>query len=158
MFMFTAKFDRKKAIIAVILIAIVITAIILLASMPGGDVDAEDAAAQVGAVKTNADRIAYLTALGWEVKESAIEEQTILIPREFGGVYEEYNELQVSQGFDLTDYAGMEAVRYTYEITNYPTGEAGVVADIVVFRGQVIAGDIQSTALDGFMHGLSYPG
>ena len=47
-------------------------------------------------------------------------------------------------------------MRYTYKILNYP-GEADVVADIIVFRNQVIAGDVQSVALYGFMHGLSMP-
>ena len=32
-----------------------------------------------------------------------------------------------------------------------------VVADIIVYRNRVIAGDIQSNALDGFMVGLKYP-
>jgi len=30
-----------------------------------------------------------------------------------------------------------------------------VVADIIVYRNKVIAGDVQSTALNGFMHGLN---
>ena len=32
-----------------------------------------------------------------------------------------------------------------------------VVADIIVYRGRVIAGDIQSITLDGFMSTLDYP-
>jgi len=47
----------------------------------------------------------------------------------------------------------MEAVRYTYKVLNYPNAE-NVVADIIVFRNEVIAADVQSTSLDGFMHGL----
>jgi len=49
----------------------------------------------------------------------------------------------------------MEAMRYTYEILNYPTGDKGIVADIIIYRNSVIAGDVQSTALNGFMHGLN---
>ena len=37
---------------------------------------------------------------------------------------------------------------------NYPTGEKEIVADLVVSGQSIIAGDIQSTALDGFMTGL----
>ena len=47
--------------------------------------------------------------------------------------------------------------RYTYQITNYPNSSDQVVADIVVYRNRIIAGDVQSTALDGFMHGLAFP-
>jgi len=156
MFMFTAKLNKGKAIMIVLLLAVIIAAIILLAHIPGGDVGAAETAAS-GPVKTNADRIAYISGYGWEVSEKAIEEQTIVIPREFGDVYSEYNDIQLAQGFDLSRYSGREAVRYTYEVTNYPTGEENVVADIIVYRGEVIAGDIQCTSLDGFMHGLEYP-
>ena len=50
----------------------------------------------------------------------------------------------------------MEAVRYTYRILNYPENES-VVADIIVFRNEIIAGDIQNNSLDGFMAGLKFP-
>jgi hypothetical protein len=32
-----------------------------------------------------------------------------------------------------------------------------VVADIIVYRNRIIAGDVQSAALDGFMTGLGFP-
>ncbi len=35
-----------------------------------------------------------------------------------------------------------------------PSGEENIVADLVVCGQTVIAGDIQSTAMDGFMTGL----
>ena len=159
MFMLTAKLDRRKAIIIVALLAVIIAALIILAHIPGGDVSSQETSGS-GACLTNSDRVSYLNALGWEVKEKALEEQTVVIPREFGTVYGRYNELQTSQGFDLRDYSGLEAVRYTYEITNYPetaTDPGSIVADIIVYRGEVIAGDVQCTELDGFMHGLEYP-
>ena len=31
----------------------------------------------------------------------------------------------------------------------------GMVADIVVYGDEIIAGDVQSTAIDGFMEGLT---
>ena len=46
---------------------------------------------------------------------------------------------------------------YLYKVLNHPK-ETEVFADIIVYRGRVIAGDIQSAALDGFMNGLEYPG
>jgi hypothetical protein len=41
----------------------------------------------------------------------------------------------------------MDAVRYTFRVLNYPSGEDNIVADVVVHGNTVIAGDIQSTAL-----------
>ena len=93
---------------------------------------------------------------GWEDEKNHIDEETVVISRKFADVYAKYNEIQKAQGFDLSEYGGMEAVRYTYKVLNYP-GEKDVVADIIVFRGSVIAGDVQSITLDGFMQGLEFP-
>ena len=37
---------------------------------------------------------------------------------------------------------------------NYPNGEEGVVAQLFVYKGRAIAGDIHSSALGGFMHSI----
>ncbi len=108
-------------------------------------------------VKTNKERVEFLTSLGWEVSKEPIEEQVITIPKEFDDVYTQYNDIQKKQGFDLSEYSGLEATRYTYEVKNYPDTNEKVVADIIVYRNKIIAGDIQSTAMDGFMAGLEFP-
>ena len=43
---------------------------------------------------------------------------------------------------------------YRYRVKNYPSGEENVIAQIIVLNYQVIGGDVHSSALDGFMHGL----
>ena len=48
----------------------------------------------------------------------------------------------------------MEAIRYTFRERKHPAGGEDIVADLVVCGQTVIAGDVQSTALDGFMTGL----
>ena len=155
MFIYTAKFSKKRAVIAVLILGIVLTSVILLVGSRHGD--STETAALSAVVRTNEDRIAYLEGLGWQVQTEPIETQTVVIPKTFDGVYETYNALQIQQGFDLSSYGGMEATRYTYQITNYPNSSDQVVADIVVYRNRIIAGDVQSTALDGFMHGLAFP-
>ena len=47
--------------------------------------------------------------------------------------------------------------RYTYEITNYPSGETGVLVSLLLFRSAVVGGEVYTTSLDGFMHGLAMP-
>ena len=74
--------------------------------------------------------------------------------------YEKYNEIQKAQNLDLTPYAGKRAKRWTYNIKNYPgyEGDSGTVqANILVYEGAVIGGDICSTELDGFMQGFDFP-
>ncbi len=154
MFIFTTKFDRKKAVAIVIALAAILIGIILIAgAIHRSNAQTVDGISVVN-IKTNEDRIAYLNALGWEVSSEPIEEQDIVIPKEFDGVYADYIKLQNEQGFTIADYCGMEAKRYTYQVLNYPDKPDGIVADIIVYRSTVIAGDIQSVALDGFMEAL----
>lgn len=155
MFIYTAKINKKKIILAVLAVLVVIIAVILLVgSTSGGDTET---AATATVVKNNDERVDFLRSLGWEVSEEPIETANVTIPSDLSGTYAEYNSLQLSQGFDLSSYKGLEAVRYTYEIKNYPGVTDTVVADIIVYRNRIIAGDVQSTSLDGFMHGLAYP-
>ena len=153
MFVYTAKLNKRKLIIGIVILVIALCAIILLISSNG---KTTAASAFDTAVRSNDERISFLTGLGWEVSPEPAEEQTITIPLAFDDVYSEYNKIQLAQGFDLSKYSGLEAVRYTYKVLNHPSGQ-DVMADIIVYRGRVIAGDIQSTSLNGFMNGLEYP-
>ena len=54
--------------------------------------------------------------------------EELILPEEFDETYTQYLELQAGQGFDLEAYRGKRVKRYTYEITNYPTGEQGIQA------------------------------
>lgn len=83
--------------------------------------------------------------------------EELIIPEQFDETYSQYLELQASQGFDLTDYCGKRVKRYTYEITNYPTGESGIQAGLLVYKSTVIGGDVLSAQLGGFIHGLEMP-
>lgn len=103
--------------------------------------------------QTESDQIAYLNALGWEVSGTPVSEQ-VQLPEEFGPEYEEYLALQQKGGFDLTVWAGQIVTRYSYPISNYPTGEENVLADLLVLDGEIIGGELRSSQLDGFMTGL----
>lgn len=51
-------------------------------------------------------RAEFLSAYGWEVSSVPEEVCEVTIPGIFDGVYNTYNDLQRSQGFDLLDYRG----------------------------------------------------
>lgn len=155
MFIITAKLDKRKIIGgALVLVALAAIAVLLL----GGGGESEPTANLSAVVKSNEQRVNYLKSLGWEVSDEPIDQQTVTIPKDFSKVYTEYNDLQKSQGFDLKKYSGFEATRYTYEVKNHPDAAGRVVADMLVYRGQLIAADIQSlSAGDGFMTGIAFP-
>ena len=108
-------------------------------------------------VKSNQDRIDYLSAYGWQVGGEPLSTQELLIPKEMDGSYHEYLALQAEQGFDLEKYAGKRVKRYTYEVLNYPTGEAGGQANLLICKNTVVGGEVLSPQLDGFLHGLAMP-
>ena len=54
----------------------------------------------------NEQRIDFLKQFGWEVEQEPVSIEEIVIPQQFNQVYERYNELQKTQGMDLTKYAG----------------------------------------------------
>lgn len=66
-----------------------------------------------------------------------------------------YNELQKQQGLNLEKYKRKKVTRYTYVVTNYPDYTGVIYANILVYRGKVIAGDICTADSSGFTHGLS---
>ncbi len=106
-------------------------------------------------IKSNEDRIAFLAQFGWEVEETPIESTTVTIPAEFDKVFGAYNELQRRQGLDLSSYASRTVERYTYTVKNYEGFDGTVLANILVFRGRVIGGDICAADNGGFIHGFS---
>ena len=48
--------------------------------------------------------------------------------------------------------------RYAYAVTNYPSGESGVEAGLLLYKNTVVAGEVLSASLGGFIQGLAMPG
>lgn len=103
---------------------------------------------------TTEKRVAFLAECGWEADPASEVAQQILIPERFTPVYEGYNDLQRQQGYDLSKFCGRTCTLYAYTVTNYPDKEQTVLADLYVYKNQIIGGDIHSTNLGGFMIGL----
>lgn len=105
-------------------------------------------------VKTNEERIALLKSFGWEVEETPVEEADVTIPAEFDRVFENYNAIQRSQGFDLSKYKNRDMKRFTYRVTNYPDYEGTVFCNLLVYKNRVVGADICSSDVNGFIRGL----
>ena len=93
----------------------------------------------------------YITSFGPKIDVKQCKVDTIMVPYEFSEVYNSYNELQKSQGFDLERYKGTELTRYTYPVLNYPDSDKSVFVEVLTLDGRVVAADIYSTDSDGFM-------
>lgn len=148
MMVMTAKVDLKK--IAIILAAVVgvILAVVLLF---GGSGEAQSTAASVS---NNDSRVKFLTDFGWDVSTSPTESSQVRIPQEQSEVFQRYNALQKSQGYDLSQYGGKTVMRYVYKVNNFPGATEPVYATLLVYKNQIIGGDITNTAAKGVIQGF----
>ena len=151
MFIWTAKLNKKKIVLTV---AAVLCASAAAVTLLAGRGAAASASISPNGVKTEEDRVAYLQEWGWQVSPQATLVEELELPKEFGPEYSQYLELQTGQGFDLSKYAGKRARRYTYEILNYPTGETGAIAHLLICKNTVIGGEVMGGS---FLHGLALP-
>ncbi len=81
-----------------------------------------------------------------DVEQTPSEVIDITIPEKFGRVYENYNNLLKTEGFDLEKYRGKTCKRYTYQIPSL-----NARANIFVYDDIVIGGDISGITIDGIM-------
>ena len=152
MMVMTAKVDMKKIAIVLAIAAVLIVALIMLFS--GGS---EPTAAAASEIATNDDRVKFLTGFGWSVTSSPVESSQVKIPETSTDVFDRYNTLQKSQGYDLSQYAGKTVMRYVYKVTNYPAATEPVYATLLIYKNQVIGGDVTDTAAKGVVRGFRMP-
>ena len=142
----TKSANKRKALKILLVAVIILTALILLRSCGAAD----------GADSLEG-RQAFLRKLGWEIDPASEDQRTVQLPQALEGMLLKYNELQLSQGYDLQSYAGKTVMRYVYEIVNYPEATEKVLATLLVHRGKVIGGDITDTAPGGKVCGFKGP-
>ena len=150
MMIMTAKVNLKK----VMLILGAIAALVLSAILILGSADTETAAA---AVSSNDARVQFLKDFGWDVATSPVESGQVKIPVETSQVFDRYNALQKSQGYDLTQYAGKQVMRYVYKVNNFPGATEPVYATVLVYKNRIIGGDVTDTAAKGQIRGFKIP-
>ena len=152
MLVMTAKVDMKKiAIILAAVVGLILGAVLLL----GGNEDAQTGGQ--ASLATNDGRVKFLTDQGWDVVVSPVQTSQVKIPEQSGEVFDRYNALQKSQGYDLSQYAGKTVMRYVYEIKNYPGATDPVYATLLIYKDQIIGGDVTDTSATGVIRGFQKP-
>lgn len=145
MMIWTAKFSKKRAVATVIFMGVVMAALIVLMGRTP-----EEEPLPLPQLTSNAQRVAYLRSLGWEVEEEPIETLQFLMPETLEEPYRSYNALQIPQGFDLSACCGKQVSRYTYAVTNHPARAEGVQANLYLCEDVPVAGDVFCPGADGF--------
>ena len=152
MMVMTAKVDMKKI---VLVLGIIVAGIIGLLLLFGGNTQSQTTAA---AVATNNDaRVKFLKDFGWDIASSPVESSQVRIPDKTTEVFDRYNQLQKSQGYDLGKLAGKNAMRYVYKVNNYPGATEPVYATVLIYKNEIVGGDITDTSARGKVQGFKMP-
>ena len=161
MFVYSLRASTLK-FFAVVCVALV-TLITLITFIPSFDAPSISVSASSDTeynfekIKTNEDRVGFISQFGWKVNEDPVESIEVSIPSTFDKIFSEYNEIQKQQGLDLTKYKNKEVMRYTYEVTNYTEYDGVVYVTVLVYRNKVVGGDVCSADVKGFIHGFVNP-
>ena len=151
MVIMTAKVSKSKRIAAALIVLIAVILLVVCLSNTGKTPRSTNRADTAPAAQPEPS----------EIKTNDAPEPTqtleVRIPTEPSEVFERYNDLQRSQGFDLSAYAGKNVRRYVYEIKNYPDSGDTYYATLFIYKNAVIGGDVCSSAQGGTMHGLCMP-
>ena len=124
-----------------------------VADTPAG-ITEKDVSYSYDKVKDVSGVVSFLSQFGWTVDGATAQSAKVTIPDEFDKVFAAYNEIQKSQGLDLSKFRRKELTRYTVEVTNYKDYEGTVYANVLVYRNKVVGGDICSADVAGFVHGF----
>ncbi|MCL2638431.1 MAG: DUF4830 domain-containing protein [Oscillospiraceae bacterium] len=136
----STRINRKRLIILAVIMMITMLFAVRCAALHGASVR----------VQGVPDIIAYLNTFGWAVEPEPVTIKNLQIPAKFTETYQNYNSLQKQQGFDLSRYRADIVESYTFRILNHPAS-GDVFANVLVFRGRIIGGDICSFSINGFM-------
>ena len=139
----------KKILLFVLLIAIIGLAVYFLAAAKK-EADSD----MIFTMSSNAERVEFLNKQGWIVKPDPLSKEEILIPAEFNELYQQYAELQKSQGFDIEKHKGEKAMLISYQVLNYPDHTENVVANMLIADGKLIGGEITLNEENGFTEPL----
>lgn len=158
MFIYTAKLHRKRIILGAAALVLVCGFLATYAGMHsiwGAQSTAATTVSPKG-LKTNEDRLAYLSQFGWTLSPEAITVEEIQLPENFDASYDDYLSWQTQQGFELDQFAGKRVKRYTYQISNYPD-KTNAMASLLIYKNNVIGGEVFAADTGELLHGLTRP-
>ena len=151
MFIWSVKLNRNILWGICAIICLSIGAVAVFSSKDSAEVLKNSVNNSAGSTE---QQVALLQAFGYETEPEPSLIEEIIIPQEFDDAFEKYNEMQKLSGFDLNKYKGCRVKKYTYRVKNYPDQPQNVIANILVYHGKAIGGDISSTQMNGFSHGF----
>lgn len=106
--------------------------------------------------RINKANLEFIQSYGWQTEKSPEDISNITIPEEFDEIYNAYNSIEASSGFDITPYKGVKAVRYSYKVLNHSSSDTGLIrANVFVLKNKIAAADICSLEIGGFIQPIN---
>ena len=153
MFVYSVRASTVKFFAVIVLTVAVLVGAITLGNSRAVAASAS-ATIKFSGIKTNEDRIAFISQFGPKVSGEPSETVKFTVPENFDKVIAGYNEIQKSQGLNLEKYKNKKVTRYTYEIDKWADYEGTVCVNLIIYRSTVIAADISSKDPTGFVEPL----
>ncbi|MBE6635349.1 MAG: DUF4830 domain-containing protein [Ruminococcaceae bacterium] len=141
------KFFAVLVLTVALLVGVWLTQDDVLAASSDGVVD-------FSGINTEEDRKSFIEGFGIKLSEEKEESESFVMPESFDRVMMGYNEIQKSQGLDLSKYARKKITRYTYKVAEYQGYDGDVVVNLFVFRDRIVGCDISSSDPNGFVKPL----
>lgn len=154
MFVYSIRASTLKFFGCIALCLVVLVLLITLGNADTVYASAEGREINYGGIKTNDDRVAFIEGFGVKVDKDPVSENTFTMPSDFDRVIEGYNQIQRSQGLDLSKYQRKRVTHYSYRVVNYDS-DGEVYVNLVVYKNRIIAADISSQSDGGFVRALS---
>ncbi len=153
MFIYSVRASTLRFFAVIIL---TIAALVTLVVLGGNEATAFTSSTSVDfdGIKTNEDRLKFISQFVTGVSGEPSESVTFSVPENFDRIMLSYNEIQKSQGLDITKYKNKKVTRYTYEVEKWGEDEVPVFINLVIYRNKVIACDISSQDPTGFVKPL----
>ncbi len=153
MFIYTLRASTVKyfAVIAICLVAL-LTIVFLGGSETYMPTIAKDV--NFSGIKTNEDRVKFIEQFNINVAETPEETVEFALPDDFDRIILGYNEIQKSQGLDITKYKNKKVTRYTYRVEKYEDYEGVVYVNLIMYKNNVIACDLSTADKNGFVKPL----
>lgn len=154
MFIYSIRASTVRFFACIFLCLAVLVLLLTLGSAETVYASASGREIDYGGIKTNEDRIAFIESFGIKVDPQAVREETFTMPDDFDRVIGGYNQIQKTQGLDLTKYSRKRVTHYAYRVTNYDS-EGAVYVNLLVYRNRIIGADISSVDDGGFVCALT---
>lgn len=136
MFCLSVNIRKIKIIVLISLVCIFLSGVAIILKNP---------TKEYVTLENNTSRVNFLNINGYDVSEEPFDCSTVNIPSEFNAIYQQYNKMQIEQGFDLSEYMGEEAEIYTYKMNDNPD----MLAVLILHENNLIGCDIHTAEYGG---------